>query len=131
MKNTTTNGINKIEMWKDPDGDPSIRAPGLAGVLLRIPPHGRTGRCHGLARGAPQDGEPTFIIPRIDKRLGASFGKVSLLVFIQGQIRVFLFVLNAVAISVFKFHGIIIFYDSDKRAATAIHDSAHGSQSLA
>ena len=24
------------------------------GLLLRIPPHGRIGRCHGLARGAPR-----------------------------------------------------------------------------
>src|SRR3990172_6657288 len=26
------------------------------GLLLRIPPHERIGRCHGLARGAPQSG---------------------------------------------------------------------------
>jgi hypothetical protein len=34
---------------------PFDASPGLGrGRLLRIPPHGRTGRCHELARGAPQ-----------------------------------------------------------------------------
>jgi len=34
---------------------PFDSSPGLGRELsLRIPPHGRAGRCHGLARGAPQ-----------------------------------------------------------------------------
>jgi len=31
-----------------------------APVLLRISPHGHTGRCHGLARGAPLEAPATF-----------------------------------------------------------------------
>ena len=34
---------------------PLDTSPGLGGGLsLRIPPHGRSERCHGLARGAPR-----------------------------------------------------------------------------
>jgi len=53
--------------------------PGLGrGLLLRIPPHGRTGRCHGLARGAPQTVESADIRCRKDfarllLRLGVSW----------------------------------------------------------
>jgi hypothetical protein len=35
--------------------DPSTRVPALPGLSVRIPPDGRDGRCHGLARGAPHD----------------------------------------------------------------------------
>jgi hypothetical protein len=44
------------------------------------------------------------LIPRIDKSVGASFGIVSLLVFIEGQVRIFLSVVMAVLISVFELH---------------------------
>jgi hypothetical protein len=42
-------------------GDLSTRDPALGrGLLLRIPPHGRSGRCHGLARGAPHLHSPVM-----------------------------------------------------------------------
>ncbi len=41
--------------WFSVSNRPFGASPGLGrGLLLRIPPRGRAGRCHGLARGAPQ-----------------------------------------------------------------------------